>query len=316
MEIREFKGGDIDRVISVWNNALPCDPIDRKQFIHKLIAEPNFSPKGFFVAEENGKIMGFVNSVYRRVPVCAGAKINENEGWISAFAAESGESFNKTAELLLDAAERYLLSKGKSIISTGYAPVYFTQGFEESLCPEYVRLFKTRGYRGERSCARDICLAEYVPVPKIEEKRSALEADGFYIGALKDEYVLSLLDMNELFNNAGWSVEFKSRFMDLDYERIRIAAKDGHIVGCCVFGDAESSAERFGPFGVNPDLQGRGIGTVLLNDCLSEMKKRSLHCAWMQWTPESGAAAAVYERAGFKVTKTYLTFSKDFSRRI
>lgn len=313
MKIREFKGGDIDGVISVWNNALPCDPVDRKQFIHKLLMEPNFSPEGFFVAEENGKILGFANSVYRRVSVCAGAKINENEGFISAFAAESGERFKEIAGLLLDAAEKYLLSRGKNIISTGYAPVYFTQGFEERFCPEYVQLFEARGYRSERSCARDICLADYVPVPGIEEKRRALEADGFYIGALKDEYILSLLDMNEPFNNAGWCAEFKSRLMDLDYERIRIAAKDGHIVGCCVFGDPESSAERFGPFGVNADLQGRGIGTILLNDCLLEMKKRSLHCAWMQWTPESGAAAAVYGRAGFKVTKTYLTFSKEFS---
>ena len=63
--------------------------------------------------------------------------------------------------------------------------------------------------------------------------------------------------------------------------------------------------ERFGPFGVNEALRGRGIGRVLLAAMLSEMLKKGFHVAWFMST--SDAAARLYALCGFHETRRYAT---------
>ena len=93
MIIRNFKGSDIGALISCFNSALPHDATSREQFIRKVFLEENFDPDGLFIAEENGRILGFVCCVYRKVPIDAHTQINPTEGWISAFAIDEKERF-------------------------------------------------------------------------------------------------------------------------------------------------------------------------------------------------------------------------------
>ena len=301
MLIRNIKNTDVRRIVELWNEALPHEAIDKKQFIRKMILDPNFSEKGFFIAEDSDEILGFIN--------CPSPK-NSDIGYISILAVCCKTEVHTIGNLLLDAAEEYLIKNGKKKISTGYAPTYFTQGVDKNACPEYVELYLSRGYTGRESFKRFCDLSQYSYPSKIKERKKALSEEGIYIGELSDDYVLSLIGAKNSFAGPNWTASFKKCLYDMDYSRIRIAAKDGEIIGCCVFGEPDGSPERFGPFGVNPDMRGRGIGTVLLNDCFAEMKKRGLQCAWSQWTPGSGAAHEVYERYGFKKRNTYCLFEK------
>lgn len=311
VKIRTYTGKDAEVIPDLWNKALPCDMISRELFIRKILLDPNFCEKGFFVAENDGTVVGFLNAVFRRVPVGAGGTLESDMGWISAFAVEPSESVAYVGNLLLEAAEKYFAENGKNVISTGYTPVYFTQGVEKNYLPEYVVLYNDRGYTGIESVAMDVDLTAYRYPEKAEKKKKTLIADGFYVGGLKDEYISEYIDSNSDFSNINWSFEFRNRlYMNMDFESVRIAAKDGKVIGACVFGDPLSSPERFGPFGVSDKYRGMGIGTVLLADCLFEMKKRNLHCAWMQWPADTGSAGSLYYNAGFRVTKSYLTFSK------
>ena len=310
MKIRNFTCKDVDALIDCWNHALPHDTVQKSHFIKKLVLDVNFDPNGFFIVEEAEMILGFINCVYRKVAIDGYSGLEENDGWISAFAINDNARFEEVGAMLLQSAERYFLSLGKRNISTGYYPVYFYQGFSKAHWPAYIQLFEKHGYSYYESLARDLNLSNYIPNSNTANKKKALESDGFYIGEIKDEYIYSLINPNEPFNSSCGAYEFKLRLAELDYARIRIAAKDGHIVGVCLFGDPLGSPERFGPFVVSPEYQGKGIGTVLLDECLTEMKKRGLHCAWMQWTPTSGAADFMYQKVGFQTTKTYLTFSK------
>ena len=146
---------------------------------------------------------------------------------------------------------------------------------------------------------------------KCVEKKKELAKEGIYVGEMKDEYLLSLVNPDPSFAKPTWVYEFRNRLADLDYARIRIAAKDGKIIGCCVFGDPNGSPERFGPFGVNEDMRGKGLGTLLLNDCFLEMKKRGLHSAWAQWTPAQGPASILYDHYGFYKRNSYYMFEKE-----
>ena len=312
MIIDNFKSSEIDAIISCWNKALPHDPVSKVHFIKKLVFDVNFDPKGFFTVKDGDEILGFVNAIYRKVPVTGYSDLEPENGWISAFAVADKSRFAEIGGMLLDKAENYLLSHGRKNIDTGYSPVYFYQGVSKEHCPEYVELFKSRGYSPAESLARDLTLSNYVPPENLEQRKKKLEDEGFYVGPMKDEYIYSLIDPNESFNGSIASHEFKLRLSDFDYDRIRIAAKDGRIIGVALFGDPMGSPERFGPFVVSSAYRGKGLGSVLLHDCLNEMKKRGLHNAWMQWTPSSGTAFEMYNKLGFAVSKTYVRFSKKF----
>lgn len=311
MEIRTFKGEDIDKIVNCWNVALPHDKVTKEEIIKKMLLDCNFRADGFFIACSGDDVVGFVNCVYRRVPIDAYSGLEDNNGWISAFAIKDDKNFAEIGDALLNAAEDYFKAHSIIEISTGYYPVYFYQGVSKEHCEKYITLFESKGYKCIPSLARELYLTEFCEDANIEQKREILEKEGIYTGPMQDKYILSLIDSQEPFNNISMAFEFKSRLAELDYERIRIAAKDGKVIGVCVFGDPYGSKERFGPFSVDASYQGKGIGKVLLNDCLSAMKERGLEKAWMQWTPLQGAADTLYKRVGFKVTKTYITFSKN-----
>ncbi|MBQ9806501.1 MAG: GNAT family N-acetyltransferase [Clostridia bacterium] len=299
MKVRNIEGKDICRIVDLWNETLPHEAIDKQQFVRKLLLDPNFSEKGFFIVEEGGSILGFINCPLNKdLPT----------GFISILAVCDKIRFTEVGDLLLNSAEKYFIENGKSNISTGYN---FTQGVDTVLCPEYVDLYRAHGYTEKESFKRFRDLSKYVYPEKCKERKKALASEGIYVGELRDEYILPLINTEHPFTRPAWIAEFAKCLMDMDYGRIRIAAKDGEIVGCCVFGQPDGSPERFGPFGVNDAMQGKGIGTVLLNDCFYEMKKRGLQCVWSQWTPGQGAANALYERYGFEKRNSYYLFRKE-----
>lgn len=298
----------MDEIVALWKKTLPYLCIDRDIFMRKVFLEANFNAKGAFVAEEKGKIVGFVNAVFRKVPICADAEIENDMGWLSAFVVD--KEHIGCGDLLLEKAENYLKMNGKKTVNTGYYPTYFVQGVDERYTPEYIEIFENRGYAPTRSIAMNLDLQKYNPPANIEEKRTNLEAEGIRISPLTDEHITSLLSLENEFLKPSWLYEYVNRVKDMDFERFRIAVKDGKVLGACVFSDPDSAPERFGPFGVNDSCQGKGIGGVLLADTLGEMKKRGLKNAWMQWASDDKGASILYERAGFVKKESYIEFEK------
>ena len=134
MKIRNFMGEDIDKIVNCWNAALPHDKVTKEEIIKKMLLDCNFSADGFFIACSGDDVVGFVNCVYRRVPIDAYSGLEENNGWISAFAVNDDEHFAEIGSALICEAEKYFESHGKYEISTGYYPVYFYQGVSKEHC--------------------------------------------------------------------------------------------------------------------------------------------------------------------------------------
>jgi len=83
-----------------------------------------------------------------------------------------------------------------------------------------------------------------------------------------------------------------------------VARKHGEVVGYC-----QQRRERFGPFGVRPDLRNLGIGRLLLFQCLSNMSAKQVYYAYFLWTGEK--AAKLYSLAGFQRRREFLLFRKE-----
>ena len=118
MLIRTVEGSDMNQIISLWQEALPYISINRKIFMNKVFLEANFDKNGFFVAVKNDKIVGFVYTITRQVPICANAPMETQIGWINGFIID--KNYIYVGEKLLETAENHLASSGKSIIKTGY----------------------------------------------------------------------------------------------------------------------------------------------------------------------------------------------------
>ena len=83
-----------------------------------------------------------------------------------------------------------------------------------------------------------------------------------------------------------------------------VAMQHGEILGY-----AEHRGERFGPFGVHPELRSRGIGRVLLAMTLREMLKKNFHAAWFLWTGED--AARLYGQVGFHEVRRFAVMTRE-----
>ncbi len=308
MVIRNIRGDDTDGIVALYKKTLPYLCIDRAIFMRKIFLEANFSKYGAFVAEEDGRILGFVNAVFRRVPICADSAVESDMGWLAGFIVD--KSRPEAGDKLLAAAEEFLAKSGKSTVNTGYYPTYFIQGTDERYTPEYAEIFRRRGYTEKRSIAMIADLTKYVPPENLEKRRAELATEGIAITSLTDRYITELFTLENDFLGASWLYEFRNRALDMDFDRFRIAVKDGKVIGALVFGDPDSAPERFGPFGVSERFQGKGIGGILLADCFAEMKKRGLKTAWMQWASDNESASALYKKAGFVMKESYLEFEK------
>lgn len=309
MNIRNFRGTDLDAIIKIWNRTMPYNPMHRTAFVKNFLLDHNFNDEGFFVAEENGEILGYIYAIIRRFPVDVGAPIDENKGYINAIGLKyEKDILGGLGCTLIKTAENYIQSHGKQMVHmSGYTPNYIYQGINV-LYPDYISLFQQAGYEESgRNISISIDLLKYVRPADIDEVKATREVEGFVFTDMKDEYIL------ETFKYASPSFGHRFRRIlqeTMDYEKFKLVVYNGKVVGINVFGDPYSCEERFGPFSVAAEFRGKGLGKILLHDCLTEMKNRGLQKAWAQSTPMNSTATFLYAKTGFQRTGEYVIFKK------
>ncbi len=307
--IRNFNCADIEEIVKVWNMAMPYNDISKDLFIKNLVLDHNFDEKGFFVAEENGEVIGFIYAIIRRFPVDVGASAEDDFCYINAIGLKHEEDVLTLGKELIRKAEEYARSFGKKSVQVSkYTPHYIYQGINARY-EKYVQLFGEMGYNElSRNYSRAIDLLSYVRPEEIDELKAQREAEGFIFTDMKDEYILKLMR----YYTPGWTHRFRRLLLEtMDYSKFNLIVYEGEVIGACIFGDTYSCPERYGPYSVSEKFRGLGLGKILVHECFTRMKEQGLKCAWAQSTPGSGAAAHVYDKAGFKPTAEYVMFGKE-----
>jgi GNAT superfamily N-acetyltransferase len=188
-------------------------------------------------------------------------------------------------------------------------------GIDESLYPEAKDLLSKLGYRVLYSpVAMDKNLVGYYYPEDVRQVEKEREKEGYVFEFLSPKYVADLIRFNDTLFNPDWARAVREAIAQgCDLQQVLIARKEDRIVGFCMYGAYDGIAERFGPFGVDPDLRGTGIGKVLLYKCLHEMRANGHHNAWFLWTGETSPAGYLYFRAGFRVTRKFHVMKKVIS---
>lgn len=272
MEVRCYSGQDTDEIIRIWNAQMPLNQITKDMFIKSILLDLNFDPQGFLVACEGEEILGFVYAVKRKIPVDVGGSMDLDKGWICAIGIKS--DIFRIGRILIEKAEEYLNRDGKrAVYACSYTPNYFYQGINIKY-GDYLQLFEQMGYEvSETSVSMKINLKEYKSPEGIAELYKKLTGEGILFQDLSIEHIPSWLT----FQKPSWTHRFRRLLNEKGcFEHVNIAVYNGEVIGCNIFGDPYSTEERFGPFGVRDDFQGRRIGTILLDQCLIKMKKKGL----------------------------------------
>jgi len=310
--IRGYRASDEAAILRVWNRGLLADPINATTWRAKVLLDPNFDREGCLVAEVDGDVRGFLLSLVRHVPFFNDG-LEPDAAWITAFAVDPAwHGRGIGTKLLAAAVDRLNRLDRTSVALSPYVPNYFTPGADVRAYEKGIDFLAKRGFQIiERPISMRAELTGFsVPAP-IAECLEHLRADNIEVRPVTHNDIAPLLDFIPRHFSWDWHREATGVFSDLYNGDPRFAGMILAHQGDDVLGYAQHRGERFGPFGVRPELRSRGIGRVLLATTLSEMLKKNYHAAWFLWTGDD--AARLYAQLGFHEVRRFAVMRKELS---
>lgn len=306
-DFRTYHTGDASELVALWNRSQPRDPVTYDWFCDYVLLDPNFDPAGMQIACHDGQIVGCAHAVRRLTPA-AGTELEPDTGWISfLFVAPEARGTGIGGELV-DRAEAFLVGHGRSIIDFAcYTPNYFAPGIDPETYPEGAKLLQRKGFEVRSSpVAMDVSLVGYAVPDDVAELRRTREMERYTFCVPRRDELPDVIDFAARVFSADWGEAIRDGALaGRPMDHFLVARQDGRVVGFCMYGAYRGIRERFGPFGVDPDQRGTGLGKILLYECLAQMRAHGLHTAWFLWTGEQSPAGHLYYRAGFTVTRRY-----------
>ena len=310
MDIRSYTAADESAAISLWNDCLTSDTIDKHNFYKRIICDVNFDPSLYLVAEENGELLGFVYGTKRRVPDEA-AGMQQEKAWIAAMGVGPKYRRKGVGAALLADFEAAAVKLGAKTIDVGpYPGNYFFPGVDESAYAGGAAFFTSMGYvsRGTSS-SMDINLQGYKTPERYLAKKAGLETAGYRFGAFEMRDCLPVFDfLGKHF--PYWLPNVRENILQgRGEETIQLAwDPNGEAVGFAMRA-MDGTPGRFGPFGVASTQQGTGLGGILFHNLVTDMVKRRIFYTWFLWT--GGRNLDIYGTWGMKIYRTYVMMGKE-----
>ena len=301
MLVRPYRAGDEAALLALWNATMHADPVNAATFRTQVLLDPNFRPEGLLLAEEQGQLAGFVLVVYRQTPLFQ-QDLEPDLGWVWAFGVAGPWRRRGVGRQLMGAAMVYLAGAArKRVLVSPYTPGYFIPGVDTEAYAGAVTFLQALGWRvTSEPISMHVDLTGFLVPPHIRdlEGRLALE-EGITVRSVQPADLLALTPFVVEHFGWDWYRLARENLVALfgagsDELGVWVASRGSQVIGYC-----QHNRERFGPFGVDSALRGKGIGRVLLFRCLADMLAKGDHCAWFLWT--SRRTAGLCAQAGYRM---------------
>lgn len=313
---RCYQSGDEKEIIRLWNDSLSLDPINKERFRNQVLLDVNFDPAGMQLAFKADKLVGCVYAVRRLLPMIH-TDLELDNGWIPFFFVDSKERRAGIGKKLIEKALQFLRKTGRNtVFFSSYAPNYILPGIDEVTYPEGMKFLQSVGFEKLYSpVAMDRNLIGQVYPKEVASLKQQREAEGYTISHVDERDLYELITFANTQFNPDWGRAIREGILrGLSLQRILVARQRENIVGFCLYGGYEGIPERFGPFGVDPSQQGKGLGKILLYEALNNMRAEGLHSAWFLWTGEKTSAGYLYKKAGFEITRQFHVMKKTIDK--
>lgn len=312
IEIQAYHTKYLKDILTCWNESLPYDLVNEQRFTDLVLLDDNFDKELFKVAILDKEVVGFCYGIHRRIPYLERG-LEPERGWISIMAVKETYRRQGIGTQLVHACEKSLHSFGhEDITLCAYSPNYFTPGIDIRY-ESAIAFFEKLGYpcTGDAvSMQRDLWTYKFPEETK--EKMAALAKQGIHIVPYAAHYLQDLLDFLLINFGAGWKRNALLAMQKQEAEEtilLCVNAQD-EILGFCMR-KIDGNDGRFGPFGVNEELRSHGLGGVLFECMMQDMRKRGIYYTYLLWT--SGDAKRFYERHHVYAYRTYRLYRRNFS---
>jgi GNAT superfamily N-acetyltransferase len=308
--IHPYRQQYLDEIVSGWNASLFYDTITRQRFLQEILLDENFDPELALTAVADGHVAGFSLGIKRKYPYLTRG-LEEQRGWISSFFILPKYRRRGFGQALLKAEEAKLKARGvREITLCAYSPNYFTPGVDLQY-PGGIPFFDKNGYaRGTDAVSMQRDLFTYTVPESTRERIAEAAKKGISFRPFSMPYMEKLLAFAGKEFGAGWvrNILFALRRREAEDTVLLATGREDNVVGYCMR-KIDGHDARFGPIGVAQALRSEGIGGVLLDLQMMEMKKRGIYYLYFLWT--HGDAMRFYKRHGLKVYRTYQLYRKQ-----
>lgn len=331
MRIRAMERADWPGVAALWNASVEAGevvykPLTEAYFRKKFLEDANYWPELSLVAEEEGKIIGFLNGVMKRVFL---PKQNHQNtpGYITCFFVDAGHRRRGVGRALVNELEKRMREAGKSKIAChGDNPINLDWGVPgtpghdhnnapgmDEECAGYAFL-QALGYTPRfHEVAMYLNLKDYRVPDDFAVKRQRLADEGIYTG----RYDLSWhYEYNGIFDRVGseyWRKVFQDEIASDHPRPILVAACNGAICGFTGPVDKQPSGRGwFSGICTDPLFEKKGIASVLFNLLMQEFIAEGAAFSTL-FTGREAHARRVYERAGLRVVRGFAIMDKPLA---
>lgn len=307
--IRAFQRGDLAPLVELWNTTMAADPVSEQRLLLDFVLDPHFDPNGLLLAHDGDDLVGFVLGLTARPDLPSDNAVGT--GVIVGFGVAESHRRQGIGTELLQQLEAFWREKNVTTIQIGpWIPPYLTPGADATAYAGAVEFLQSIGFAaGSQPVSMRALLTGYEPSDDVPENAERLRSESVVIRpALPEDSVELIAFAAEHFPHWESYVRgaLRSVVAAIDSATLHVAL-DGDVI----IGFAMTNGERFGPFGVNGEYRGRGVGAVLLSRALCAMRAANVHIAYFLWT--SDQTARLYNRHGFEIVRRFTMMSKKLS---
>lgn len=297
-------------IIDLWNRTLTADSINPSFFRKQILFDDNFQDDLCLLAIDDEKLVGFILGIKRVYPYLDRG-LEPDRGWISVIFVDPEYQRKGIGSTLVDELENRLINKGvKRINVASYSPGYFFPGVDIKAYKDSITFFEKKNYVGlGEAVSMERSLFDHRLSDEFYNRKKIAESNGFKFTRFTYNRSFELLKFLQDNFGGGWKYNaltaIRNQFAE-DTIWLALDSED-HIVGFCMR-RMDGNDNRFGPFGVLESLRSHGLGYILFELMMNDMKERRLYYLFFLWT--GGAGMKFYLRHGVNIYRTYQLFEK------
>ena len=301
MTVRSLTAQDLPAVSELWNAVLVHDPVGADRIASISLGDPTVGPEARLVAWEGDVPAGFAFGTIR-----SGPETGEDDKalHLKAFAFAAGRE--DAGKKLLDAIEAFARRKGRRrIVLRGAANGRYVFPAPDVRYESLIALLNSSGYADLETLQDAVVdLKAWKPnAYQIERDRRCAEAgiegqpyEPSLVGAVREFAARS--EVPDWFP-PGWEEAWARD------PRVIVAVQEGKVLSYAQWSPGKDGG-WFGPTATLPNLQGKGIGTLVLLRCMQALKASgtpSATASWV-WPPE------FYLKSGWSIGRRYAALEK------
>jgi mycothiol synthase len=292
-EVVTLGRGEIEAVVDLLEAASTFDELPFQQVLENVADDAGVDDELVLGARSDGQLVGAAIGTARG-----------EWGAVKAFGVARESRRQGVGSALLAELERRLIARGARKLRFFYdAPHYLRPGVDFRDTP-LISFVERRGFQQQRAACN--MAAELATAPldtTVDEAR--LKAEGFEVRRLEK----SDADAFERYLAEAWHENWRAeamRSLRRNPVSTHVALRDGRIVGFA--SHSVSGPGQFGPMGTNPELRGKGVGSVLLKRCLADQRDAGFAETDIQWVGPKGFYA---DHVGAKISRCFWQYEKE-----